>query len=117
MARITGVVLLSLVQAIHAQSSFTVARTAPKNAGTPLPAFISYSIEFCFFPDYAGMLRVQGHIAWLICLHVQETTRVPILFQRICLTILGIFKGLNRTFELGGTLRIMLFTMQVFRML
>ncbi|KAK6603611.1 glycoside hydrolase family 79 protein [Botrytis cinerea] len=69
MARITGVVLLSLVQAIHAQSSFTVARTAPKNAGTPLPAFISYSIEFCFFPDYAGMLRVQGHIAWLICLH------------------------------------------------
>lgn len=62
MARMIGVVLLGLVQAIHAQSSLTVSDTAPASAGTPLPAFISYSIEFCFFPDYAGMSRVQRHI-------------------------------------------------------
>ncbi|KAA8569971.1 hypothetical protein MFRU_005g01290 [Monilinia fructicola] len=54
MARITRILLLNLIRAIHAQSNFTVASVSPESAGTPLPAFISYSIEFCFFPDYAG---------------------------------------------------------------
>ncbi|CAD6446089.1 4ae85018-d036-41d7-aad9-d3313433e9df [Sclerotinia trifoliorum] len=60
MARITGVALLSLAQAIHAQSNFTVASTAPASAGTPFPAFISYSIELAFFPDYAGNASSPG---------------------------------------------------------
>ncbi|KAK8907726.1 hypothetical protein QC760_003607 [Botrytis cinerea] len=84
MARITGVVLLSLVQAIHAQSSFTVARTAPKNAGTPLPAFISYSIEFCFFPDYAG------------------NNSSPNTFSENLLNNLGNFQGTKPHIRVGG---------------
>lgn len=65
MARITRILLLNLIRAIHAQSNFTVASVSPESAGTPLPAFISYSIEFCFFPDYAGMSGIQRHMNWL----------------------------------------------------
>lgn len=70
MSRIT-VVLLGLARAIQAQSTFTVASEAPASAGTPLPAYISYSFEFCFFPDYAGMSRLEvGRYRWIIYSHV-----------------------------------------------
>ncbi|ESZ94839.1 glycoside hydrolase family 79 protein [Sclerotinia borealis F-4128] len=84
MARIIGIVLLSLVQAIHAQSSFIVASTSPASAGTPLPAFISYSIEFCFFPDYAG------------------NTSNPNTFSNNLLNNLGHFQGSKPHIRVGG---------------
>ncbi|PQE13530.1 glycoside hydrolase family 79 protein [Rutstroemia sp. NJR-2017a WRK4] len=52
--RVSFGLLASLVQTIYAQSNFTVTSTAPASAGSPLPAFISYSIEFAFFPNFAG---------------------------------------------------------------
>ena len=53
--------LLALASSVyfaeHAQASaIQVSSTSPVNASAPLPeAFVSYSIEFAFFPDYAGM--------------------------------------------------------------
>lgn len=35
-------------------SVISVASSAPPGAGVPLEAFVSFSIEFAFFPDYAG---------------------------------------------------------------
>jgi hypothetical protein len=40
-----------------AGTSTPVSLSPPTNAGGPLPkSFVSFSIEFAFFPDYAGML-------------------------------------------------------------
>lgn len=39
-------------------SLVSVAKHAPDTAGAAiLPPFVSFSIEFAFFPDYAGMLK------------------------------------------------------------
>lgn len=35
-------------------SAVSVPSTAPASAGIPLDAFVSYSIEFSSFPDFAG---------------------------------------------------------------
>ncbi|TKA76148.1 hypothetical protein B0A49_03722 [Cryomyces minteri] len=35
-------------------TAITVSGSVPHHAGTPLEAFVSYSIEFAFFPDFAG---------------------------------------------------------------
>jgi len=36
-------------------TSFAVSSSLPSSAGVPvLEAFVSYSIEFAFFPDFAG---------------------------------------------------------------
>ncbi|PQE06039.1 glycoside hydrolase family 79 protein [Rutstroemia sp. NJR-2017a BBW] len=62
--RVSFGLLASLAQTIYAQSNFTVTSTAPAGAGSPLPAFISYSIEFAFFPNFAGSkpyIRVGGN--------------------------------------------------------
>ncbi|EMC91297.1 glycoside hydrolase family 79 protein [Baudoinia panamericana UAMH 10762] len=37
-------------------SAVAVSAVAPTGAGVPLPAFVSYSIEFSSFPDFAGNL-------------------------------------------------------------
>jgi hypothetical protein len=37
-------------------STIEVSSTPPANASAPLPeGFVSYSIEFAFFPDFAGI--------------------------------------------------------------
>ncbi|KAH7355002.1 hypothetical protein BKA65DRAFT_475472 [Rhexocercosporidium sp. MPI-PUGE-AT-0058] len=36
------------------RTSVSIPRTAPKNAGVPLENFVSFSIEFSYFPDFAG---------------------------------------------------------------
>lgn len=37
-------------------SVLSVSGTPPPNASAPIPeAFVSYSIEFVYFPDFAGM--------------------------------------------------------------
>jgi len=38
----------------RSSSVISVASFAPPGAGVPLEAFVSFSIEFAFFPDYAG---------------------------------------------------------------
>jgi hypothetical protein len=43
---------------VHGGTSvIKVSRTPPENASAPIPeAFVSYSIEFSSFPDFAGIL-------------------------------------------------------------
>lgn len=36
------------------QPAIKVSAQAPAGAGVPLEAFVSYSIELAYFPDYAG---------------------------------------------------------------
>ena len=38
----------------NSSSTIPVNSTPPAAAGIPLEAFVSYSLEFAFFPDYAG---------------------------------------------------------------
>lgn len=54
-------------------SAVTVTKDAPESAGAAvLHPFVSFSIEFAFFPDFAGMLMhlICGHTK-LIHLHRQ----------------------------------------------
>ena len=41
-------------------SSVPVSGSSPSNAGVPLEGFVSYSIEFAFWPDYAGNLSAPN---------------------------------------------------------
>lgn len=52
---LVATVLSTALSAVaHAQNAIPVNPT-PSNAGGPLlQSFVSYSIEFAFFPDYAG---------------------------------------------------------------
>jgi hypothetical protein len=41
---------------IVAADPISLDKSPPANASAPIPeAFVSYSIEFSFFPDYAGL--------------------------------------------------------------
>lgn len=44
----------ALTAPITNESVITVGGAAPSHAGVPLEAFVSFSIELAFFPDYAG---------------------------------------------------------------
>lgn len=48
----------------QAQISPVVVNSTPVNASAPIPeAFVSFSIEFSFFPDYAGTLSNPAAVA------------------------------------------------------
>jgi hypothetical protein len=48
----------------QAQISPVVVNSTPVNASAPIPeAFVSFSIEFAFFPDYAGTLSNPAAVA------------------------------------------------------
>lgn len=50
------------------QTAIIVSGT-PVNASAPIPeAFVSYSIEFAFFPDFAGLFTSSE--LWKMCLYV-----------------------------------------------
>jgi hypothetical protein len=51
------ILALAGMLAVSSQASqITVSGAPPANASAPIPeAFVSFSIEFAFFPDYAGM--------------------------------------------------------------
>ena len=42
------------VRAPRNETAITVAGSTPSGAGVPLEAFVSFSIEFSSFPDFAG---------------------------------------------------------------
>jgi hypothetical protein len=45
-------------------SAIQVSSTPPVNASAPLlEAFVSYSIEFAFFPDFAGIFSPKQQIS------------------------------------------------------
>lgn len=48
------------VQSRAEGSAVSVQAAAPEEAGVPLPAFVSFSIEFSSFPDFAGNLSVPN---------------------------------------------------------
>lgn len=47
-----------------AQTDISVSNTAPSGLNQPAPdAFVSYSIEFAYFPDYAGKpFQATGYV-------------------------------------------------------
>jgi len=50
--------MVALVEAVRA-SSIPVSGT-PVNASAPIPeAFVSFSIEFAYFPDFAGKFSIH----------------------------------------------------------
>lgn len=65
-------------------SALAVPGTAPANAGVPLDSFVSYSIEFSSFPDFAG----------------NET--VPNTFSNNLLNNLGALQGTKPHIRVGG---------------
>ena len=50
--------LASLALALPANKPIAVSDIAPQYAGIPLEAFVSYSIEFSSFPEFAGKLNL-----------------------------------------------------------
>lgn len=58
--------------------------TAPASAGVPLDAFVSYSIEFSSFPDFAG------------------NKTVPNTFSNNLLNNLGALQGTKPHIRVGG---------------
>lgn len=61
-------------------STITVAGQSPAGAGVPLEAFVSYSIEFSSFPDFAGMLYVHCESMRKLLTPSQATAPVQIPF-------------------------------------
>jgi len=61
-----GAILLSV--ALHAAvlvaAGYPVDQSAVPSAGEPFDSFVSYSIEFASFPDFAGETPIPGRV-WL----------------------------------------------------
>jgi hypothetical protein len=89
---------------VRQSSPIAVSESVPNNAGDPVLApFVSYSIEFAFFPDYAGMLRSIHGGFWLKAdQDLEEITRILTFSPTNCWTISLKSKGLNLIFASVG---------------
>jgi len=75
--------------------------SAPTGASEPIPeAFVSYSIEFAFFPDFAG--GVSCHCQMFLFLHAIGNISHPNTFSYNLLTNIGHLAGTNPYIRVGG---------------
>lgn len=71
----------SVAEIIERQSSNSSAisvSAAPENASDPiLEGFVSYSIEFAFFPDYAGNASAPNAFSYNLLSNIRDIQGVP----------------------------------------
>jgi len=93
--------LLAITSVAHG-SAIKLSAAAPKDASDPIPeAFVSYSIEFASFPDFAGMSPAyQPHqLTMLIC---SGNNSSPNTFSNNLLNNLGNLTGTKPYIRVGG---------------
>lgn len=106
------VVAYTLASPTLVASQYTIAGSV---ASDPvLDGYVSYSIEFSSFPDFAGML--EGHVLstsfeFLVLTPAQGTIRTQILSQTLSSVTSGTSLVPSPTFELAETPRTMRSTM------
>lgn len=97
---LAGHTLLSNAEA--SAEAMTVGKTPPVNASAPIPeAFVSYSIEFAFFPDFAGGMHIP--LAWPNPANIGTgNCPSPNVFSNNLLNNLGNLTGTKPYIRVGG---------------
>jgi hypothetical protein len=75
MAKALSVLALAGLALLASAATPIPVSTAPTGASEPIPeAFVSYSIEFAFFPDYAGGVSCPLPNVSILTCHRQHLT-------------------------------------------